>query len=150
MFFATAHSRGLRRKALCEERFFHGLCHSAFARVATALAVYIVKKDKALPQRIRAGCDCKFTTFYIIIFCFATAHSRGLRQQLKIQVEPQTVFATAHSRGLRRERLKKGVLSLGLCHSAFARVATLAYHYILSLPIFATAHSRGLRQELNF
>ena len=80
IFFATAHSCGLRRTSLKDGHEIHFLCHSAFARVATMakssqylsptlchsafarVATYSLtgKKElqRPLPQRIRAGCDC--------------------------------------------------------------------------------------------
>ena len=78
--FATAHSCGLRRNAskaladhvaLCHSAFVRvatgekidlyaqlRLCHSAFVRVATRRFLRYGTAAVALPQRIRAGCDC--------------------------------------------------------------------------------------------
>ena len=55
-------------------------------------------------------------------------------------------FATAHSRGLRLGKCRRRFCPLGLCHSAFARVATLSGYFALLCLDFATAHSRGLRR----
>ena len=78
IFFATAHSRGLRRLHQSAQSGLIDLCHSAFARVATMVSA--------------------FATAFIV---FATAHSRGLRlAQYKFSAR-MSVFATAHSCGLR-------------------------------------------------
>ena len=144
-FFATAHSRGLRRSktksstTLCCFATAHSrglrpswrnnpipsrlLCHSAFARVATV--VYCV--------------CCRYCAI------FATAHSRGLRLACEYRFVPDLGFATAHSRGLRLSCMPVCKQELPLCHSAFARVATLAQARINNSFFFATAHSRGLR-----
>ena len=54
-------------------------------------------------------------------------------------------FATAHSCGLRLVSLFDARMPAILCHSAFARVATLHHKTDINADIFATAHSRGLR-----
>ena len=79
MFFATAHSRGLRLPACWIERNHVYLCHSAFARVATQTTLSNGRR-----------------------FSFATAHSRGLRPLSSLICCVMSSFATAHSRGLRR------------------------------------------------
>ncbi len=122
----------------------------------------------ALPQRIRAGCDSAAVGAALFTSFFATAHSRGLRRCWKPSLTATRFFATAHSRGLRRSKTKSSttlccfatahsrglrpswrnnpIPSRLLCHSAFARVATVVYCVCCRYcAIFATAHSRGLR-----
>ena len=143
------------------------LCHSAFARVATDM-IWIHCSINALPQRIRAGCDSAAVGAALFTSFFATAHSRGLRRCWKPSLTATRFFATAHSRGLRRSKTKSSttlccfatahsrglrpswrnnpIPSRLLCHSAFARVATVVYCVCCRYcAIFATAHSRGLR-----
>ena len=121
-----------------------------------------------MPQRIRAGCDSAAVGAALFTSFFATAHSRGLRRCWKPSLTATRFFATAHSRGLRRSKTKSSttlccfatahsrglrpswrnnpIPSRLLCHSAFARVATVVYCVCCRYcAIFATAHSRGLR-----
>ena len=123
---------------------------------------------RSLPQRIRAGCDSAAVGAALFTSFFATAHSRGLRRCWKPSLTATRFFATAHSRGLRRSKTKSSttlccfatahsrglrpswrnnpIPSRLLCHSAFARVATVVYCVCCRYcAIFATAHSRGLR-----
>ena len=97
---------------------------------------------------------------------FASAHSCGLRPRTMMIFCNLQIFASAHSCGLRQncwavrervhalpQRIRAGCdagaerqLSRHvLCHSAFARVATLHHKTDINADIFATAHSRGLR-----
>ena len=63
MYFATAHSRGLRRAEILVKVKHVDLCHSAFARVATFDAQCITSRE-----------------------IFATAHSRGLRLEAGVNL----------------------------------------------------------------
>ena len=123
VIFATAHSCGLRLVGVIW-RFFK--C--------------------ALPQRIRAGCDCgrqvkawakllchsafvrvatRVTVLHRKAGFFATAHSCGLRRDTTASLQIFGLFATAHSCGLRLVRqVCKDYIAV-LCHSAFVRVATI-------------------------
>mgnify|MGYP003198566516 CR=1 FL=1 len=155
-------------------RLRYVLCHSAFARVATACRGILRCCAWTLPQRIRAGCDSAAVGAALFTSFFATAHSRGLRRCWKPSLTATRFFATAHSRGLRRSKTKSSttlccfatahsrglrpswrnnpIPSRLLCHSAFARVATVVYCVCCRYcAIFATAHSRGLRlpQSIN-
>ena len=126
---------------------------------------------RSLPQRIRAGCDSAAVGAALFTSFFATAHSRGLRRCWKPSLTATRFFATAHSRGLRRSKTKSSttlccfatahsrglrpswrnnpIPSRLLCHSAFARVATVVYCVCCRYcAIFATAHSRGLRLQV--
>ena len=124
---------------------FH-LCHSAFARVATAghqrtcgHGLFKVVNNGTRNEGISALAGMEH---------FASAHSRGLRQPLRkvnqptislpqriragcdvMSIKIETLaraFATAHSCGLRRINKIEERLELHLCHSAFVRVATTA------------------------
>ena len=66
-----------------------------------------------MPQRIRAGCDHLPTNSRL----------------------PPCRFATAHSRGLRLGKCRRRFCSLRLCHSAFARVATITIKRLLEMAI---------------
>ena len=101
----------------------------------------------SLPQRIRAGCDRRCRCCIVNRFLchsafarvatwhteqrrcysfFATAHSRGLRLYGRhLLAVLNIIFATAHSRGLRLGALPDIITAIVLCHSAFARVATV-------------------------
>ena len=60
LHFATAHSCGLRRAKAKHTKATHGLCHSAFVRVATRVRTSKCGRTcRSLPQRIRAGCDAQ-------------------------------------------------------------------------------------------
>ncbi len=83
-------------------RVIEVLCHSAFARVATLQILCHLLRHQSLPQRIRAGCDSRRTRHLSQSLTFATAHSRGLRRGITPLLSINLVFATAHSRGLRR------------------------------------------------
>ena len=143
--FATAHSCGLRRaccqtavpilalpqriRAGCDENLCaiqctESLCHSAFARVATAsrdvngeLAIFATAHSCGLRQERK-----KLEAYKAI---FATAHSCGLRLKKVIKRCIISFFATAHSCGLRPVQSDSGGIADLLCHSAFVRVATL-------------------------
>ena len=78
------------------------LCLSAFARVATTRAASRTC-HKALPQRIRAGCDYLEILRFRVARHFATAHSCGLRRGIDGVNYNAAIFATAHSCGLRPE-----------------------------------------------
>ena len=121
--FATAHSRGLRLYCtsqpiavvdLCHSAFArvataenqgrldsYELCHSAFARVATGSAPRATLTREPLPQRIRAGCDVGGIA---VVGGVTLCHS---------------AFARVATR-----TFPQGAIAYGLCHSAFARVAT--------------------------
>ena len=143
------------------------LCLSAFARVATRIFSAGAASCASLPQRIRAGCD-GFETF--VKHYDELCHSAFARVATDTAILTRTMrgFATAHSRGLRRiteinypeawaalpQRIRAGCdaethctpRSTRLCHSAFARVATILRIRRSVSPAFATAHSRGLRR----
>ena len=126
--FATAHSRGLRPRRRRKRAQAVQLCHSAFARVATASAAqlelerilchsvfvrvatrsrgFLCRIASSLPQRIRAGCDTEGDTDKAEYLHFATAHSCGLRPLPIPQLKPARFFATAHSCGLRQREAK--------------------------------------------
>ena len=123
----------------------YALCHSAFARVATIVHTNKTCND-TLPQRIRAGCDQNPRNRNLTRPAFATAHSRGLRRDFYASANNADSFATAHSRGLRPSVMYYCNLPYGICHSAFARVATPKSELLIILARFATAHSRGLRR----
>ena len=99
----------------------------------------------ALPQRIRAGCDCAAEGDEQACKRFATAHSCGLRLRLRLSLQavralPQRIRAgcdavigtsikdghLCHSAFVRvaTEWLRKKLKLSDLCHSAFVRVAT--------------------------
>ena len=121
--FATAHSCGLRQPhrrpsgscgSLCHSAFVRvatertiyimalmDLCHSAFVRVATAARNPAHHRPRALPQRIRAGCD--------------TPPLPSVRGFLPL---PQRIRAGCD--GMFSDVIKY----IDLCHSAFVRVAT--------------------------
>ena len=119
--FATAHSRGLRRKSRAStlsacslpQRIRAGcdpadspvkactfLCHSAFARVAT-IRVCMVSLDELLCHSAFARVATIEGNKPLRTIAFATAHSRGLRRVRQAYVQQAHSFATAHSRGLR-------------------------------------------------
>ena len=101
---------------------FH-LCHSAFARVATAGH-----------QR-----TCGHGLFKVV--------NNGTRNEGISALAGMEHFASAHSRGLRLGLAVKLPCRYWLCLSAFARVATLRpFSAAHGGTIFATAHSRGLRR----
>ena len=96
----------------------------------------------ALPQRIRAGCDCAAEGDEQACKRFATAHSCGLRLRLRLSLQavralPQRIRAGCDfcSKIERRES--------DLCHSAFVRVATAKYFANLSLHLLC--HSAFVR-----
>ena len=123
---------------------FH-LCHSAFARVATAghqrtcgHGLFKVVNNGTRNEGISALAGMEH---------FASAHSRGLRLGLAVKLPCRywlclsafarvatlrpfsaahggTIFATAHSCGLRRSSTCGSLNAISLCHSAFVRVAT--------------------------
>ncbi len=144
--FATAHSRGLRPAVvvnihacddLCHSAFArvataackqeeqdNPLCHSAFARVATAQCTAPCRFPSSLPQRIRAGCD--------------------------LQVPPPLLPAWSLPQRIRAGcdlMLMPLAFADSLCHSAFVRVATPFGVSFQRAQTFATAHSRGLRRN---
>ena len=146
MVFATAHSRGLRPAVvvnihacddLCHSAFArvataackqeeqdNPLCHSAFARVATAQCTAPCRFPSSLPQRIRAGCD--------------------------LQVPPPLLPAWSLPQRIRAGcdlMLMPLAFADSLCHSAFVRVATPFGVSFQRAQTFATAHSRGLRRN---
>ena len=121
-FFATAHSRGLRRDAFKRAGF-----------------------NWALPQRIRAGCDRLSSSTSMRVTIFATAHSRGLRQWQNRRSTCRRRFATVHSRGLRLI-VRDGSLSdwlFATAHSCGLRPLCVGAKSLSMF--FATAHSCGLR-----
>ena len=164
--FATAHSRGLRRKCLEIEKDYDALPQRIRAG-CDAISAPVVTMLWPLPQRIRAGCDSHRERYRVPVAAFATAHSRGLRPPPANRKNRIIHFATAHSCGLRRNKLINACNFVTLCHSAFARVATTFDFKLKSnrklchsafarvateLPlrltqtmVFATAHSCGLR-----
>ena len=102
---------------------FH-LCHSAFARVATAGH-----------QR-----TCGHGLFKVV--------NNGTRNEGISALAGMEHFASAHSRGLRLGLAVKLPCRYWLCLSAFARVATLRpFSAAHGGTIFATAHSCGLRRK---
>ena len=120
-----------RIRAGCDAAtFFRGarwddLCHSAFARVATQPLRKVNQPAVPLPQRIRAGCDNHDKK--------AAGNGYSLPQRIRAGCDRVDAGAA---------------LSIVLCHSAFARVATSAEKlYAVNLLSFATAHSRGLRRQ---
>ena len=121
--FATAHSRGLRRFKRLHEYQYMSLCHSAFARVAT----------RQVPPPLLPAWFCHSAFVRV-----ATPSTTAMRRTVH--------FATAHSCGLRRIRNDKGRKDGNLCHSAFVRVATRLPTLFKCALLFATAHSCGLRQ----
>ena len=121
--FATAHSRGLRRFKRLHEYQYMSLCHSAFARVAT----------RQVPPPLLPAWFCHSAFVRV-----ATPSTTAMRRTVH--------FATAHSCGLRRIRNDKGRKDGNLCHSAFVRVATRLPTLFKCALLFATAHSCGLRR----
>ena len=83
-------------------RLRYVLCHSAFARVATPPLSVLHCLRASLPQRIRAGCDAQKQKVAL--------HSAALPQRIRAGCDHHggitrfrpDCFATAHSRGLRR------------------------------------------------
>ncbi len=134
---------------------FH-LCHSAFARVATAghqrtcgHGLFKVVNNGTRNEGISALAGMEH---------FASAHSRGLRLGLAVKLPCRywlclsafarvatlrpfsaahggTIFATAHSRGLRLNLYARLINLPFLCHSAFARVATITIKRLLEMAI---------------
>ena len=117
------------------------LYHSAFARrsgsglpsriFATAHSCGLRRtcgglsiETHSLPQRIRAGCDDHLHIPAATVKDFAAAHSCGLRRCIKQQAP--SVCVLCHSAFARVATMAKSsqYLSPTLCHSAFARVAT--------------------------
>ena len=79
----------------------------------------------ALPQRIRAGCDADpLIRQYGLTLCLS-AFARVATTKNRKQIYSQ-FFASAHSRGLRPAVVVNIHACDDLCHSAFARVATMA------------------------
>ena len=125
------------------------LCHSAFVRVATIYITSAGDYTRALPQRIRAGCDCsRPCNSETRILC----HSAFVRVATPVKPfpPPANSFATAHSCGLRRDN------DTGKCkHDTFATAHSCGlrhphfYPHVDKLP-FATAHSCGLRRFDSF
>ena len=123
------------------------LCHSAFVRVAThCYKLCKIGQTLCLSAFARVATHPSATDTATCFF--ASAHSRGLRHVRRRNSFLPVFFATAHSRGLRRlfivcvvgivlslpQRIRAGcdvavivahILRKVLCHSAFARVATL-------------------------
>ena len=99
----------------------------------------------SLPQRIRAGCD---------VFRAVTAgYQSSLPQRIRAGCDPADSPVKActflcHSAFARVATIRVCMVSLDelLCHSAFARVATIEGNKPLRTIAFATAHSRGLRR----
>ena len=121
------------------------LCHSAFARVATQVTLPTISCQSFATAHSRGLRRCWKPSLTATRF-FATAHSRGLRRSKTKSSTTLCCFATAHSRGLRPSWRNNPIPSRLLCHSAFARVATVVYCVCCRYcAIFATAHSRGLR-----
>ena len=123
MFFATAHSCGLRRNGNSAVGYRLPLCHSAFVRVATGMSV-----DDILAARLCHSAFARVATPSSTTvpqgYFFATAHSRGLRRS--------HCHGCVHASSSLPQRIRAGCdtfaaplsSSLTLCHSAFARVAT--------------------------
>ena len=116
-------------------------------RVATGRPIQTENSLKALPQRIRAGCDCTFRKIF--------KSNLSLPQRIRAGCDRTAYLLFQTSRSL-PQRIRAGcdiaklmLNSLyGLCHSAFVRVATQhSAQCYLSLD-FATAHSCGLRRKL--
>ncbi len=99
-FFATAHSRGLRRQNSKTSPPLTALCHSAFARVATPSSCHT-----SLPRSLCHSAFVRVATREIRLLGanddFATAHSCGLRRSRMGKRPGRADFATAHSCGLR-------------------------------------------------
>ena len=123
MVFATAYSRGLRHVRRCNSFLpvFFATAHSCGLRRRGGRPK---TPAQSLPQRIRAGCDCRQCVRNHGRKLFATAHSCGLRLMSKVfAVE----FADlCHSAFVRvATGIASGVQHANaLCHSAFVRVAT--------------------------
>ena len=121
------------------------LCHSAFARVATAAC-----KQEEQDNPLCHSAFVRVATFPALHpFCgignFATAHSCGLRRNKLINA---CNFVTlCHSAFARVATTFDFKLKSNrkLCHSAFARVATELPLRLTQTMVFATAHSCGLR-----
>ena len=133
-----------------------------------AMCATLMLLMRSLPQRIRAGCDGVQPQQARSVLPFATAHSRGLRRQLAVTGHthvplPQriragcdllpTPSASLYTPLPQRIRAgcdsmsSAGAVSINLCHSAFARVATASCAVIVPYSFFATAHSCGLRRR---
>ena len=131
-----------------------------------AMCATLMLLMRSLPQRIRAGCDGVQPQQARSVLPFATAHSRGLRRQLAVTGHthvplPQRIRAgcdllptpSASLYTPLPQRIRAGCDEIAytkydlriLCHSAFARVATLSGYFALLCLDFATAHSCGLR-----
>ena len=142
--FATAHSRGLRLVRILQACLQATLPQRIRAG-CDARAQEPPGKREPLPQRIRAGCDSSVVDLTITRPHFATAHSRGLRRKgghvLSVSIDLcHSAFARVAT-----ERAIITTVRHDLCHSAFARVATRNNYAEISKLFFATAHSRGLR-----
>ena len=142
--FASAHSRGLRRRLTPESKVHPLLCHSAFVRVATFQRVHVADNVDSLPQRIRAGCD---STFKIRCQESILCHSAFVRVATLYRIYKSVIKALCHSAFVRvaTARPESNEYNVHLCHSAFVRVATISAWFFSNAHFFATAHSCGLR-----
>ncbi len=120
--FATAHSRGLRRKCLEIEKDYDALPQRIRAG-CDAISAPVVTMLWPLPQRIRAGCDSHRERYRVPVAAFATAHSRGLRRVECAIICSRLIFATAHSRGLRPPpaNRKNRIIHFATAHSCGLR-----------------------------
>ena len=143
-FFASAHSRGLRRHLMKDCDCETDLCLSAFVRVATSVqTIYSNLTELCHSAFVRVATSSSPLTMWTATF--ATAHSCGLRPIATNYAKSGKRFASAHSRGLRPipvqqtrqrvslpQRIRAGCDYIRivehdwdiLCLSAFARVAT--------------------------
>ena len=149
--FASAHSRGLRRRLTPESKVHPLLCHSAFVRVATFQRVHVADNVDSLPQRIRAGCDCPTRKqriqrtslpqriragcdYICMVFqqCTLLCHSAFVRVATRSRLNPPLNSPLCHSAFVRVATLRQSARSgsIDLCHSAFVRVATTELGYI--------------------
>ena len=122
--FATAHSRGLRRKGGHVLSVSIDLCHSAFARVATERAIITtVRHDlchSAFARVATIGSRAKTTNHVLCHSAFARVATIGSRAKTTNHVLCHSAFArVATNAAYSPESYVRH-----LCHSAFARVAT--------------------------
>ena len=121
-FFASAHSRGLRRHLMKDCDCETDLCLSAFVRVATSVqTIYSNLTELCHSAFVRVATQMRELTVPLLHLCLS-AFVRVATHCYKLCKIGQT-----------------------LCLSAFARVATHPSATDTATCFFASAHSRGLR-----
>ena len=148
-FFASAHSRGLRRHLMKDCDCETDLCLSAFVRVATSVqTIYSNLTELCHSAFVRVATSSSPLTMWTATF--ATAHSCGLRPIATNYAKSGKRFATAHSRGLRRRTCRSAVRvePFATAHSCGLRPSFSSF--APSSASFATAHSCGLRRNHDY